>query len=153
VRAAWAAPLSAASAREKQSCWATSARKISDARATELRTGGYIVETCVVDAMDRDSVRAFAEKAASLGEVKYFIDTAGASPNQTSPEHIVALDLVATSYAIDEFARVIARGGAGSGYFQPDRLHDGFHAGSRKAAGAYPNRGTCRAGFCERRTP
>jgi NAD(P)-dependent dehydrogenase (short-subunit alcohol dehydrogenase family) len=84
-----------------------------EARAAELRTGGYVVETCVVDAMDRDSVRAFAEKTASLGEVKYFIDTAGASPNQSSPEHIVALDLVATSYAIDEFAKVIARGGAG----------------------------------------
>lgn len=84
-----------------------------EARATELRTSGYIVETCVVDAMNRDFVRTFAEKAAALGEVKYFIDTAGASPNQTSPEHIVALDLVATSYAIDEFAKVIARGGAG----------------------------------------
>ena len=65
-----------------------------DARAAELRTSGYVVETCVFDAMDRDSVQAFAEKAASLGEVKYFIDTAGASPNQSSPEHIVALDLV-----------------------------------------------------------
>ena len=83
------------------------------AKATELRTGGHIVETCVVDAMNRNSVRAFAEKAASLGEVRYFIDTAGASPNQTSPEHIVALDLVATSYAIDEFGKVVARGGAG----------------------------------------
>lgn len=83
------------------------------ARAEELRTGGYIVETCRVDAMNPESVRTFAEKAASLGEVKYFIDTAGASPNQTSPEHIVALDLVSTSYAIDEFAKVIARGGAG----------------------------------------
>ena len=63
--------------------------------------------------MNPESVRTFAEKAASLGKVKYFIDTAGASPNQTSPEHIVALDLVSTSYAIDEFAKVIARGGAG----------------------------------------
>lgn len=84
-----------------------------ETKAKELRTSGFIVETRVVDAMSRDSVRAFAEKAASLGEVRYFIDTAGASPNQSSPERIVALDLIATSYAIDEFARVIARGGAG----------------------------------------
>lgn len=84
-----------------------------DARANELRTGGYMAETCRVDALDRASVQAFAEKAKSLGPVKYFIDTAGASPNQTTPERIVALDLVATAVAIDEFARVISPGGAG----------------------------------------
>lgn len=94
-------------------------------RADELRYGGYMVETCQVDACDVDSVRAFAEKAASLGAVKYFIDTAGASPNQASPEHIVKLDLIATAVAIDEFAKVIAPGGAGlvissqTGYMMP----------------------------------
>lgn len=84
-----------------------------DKTATELRYGGYDVHTQVVDATDRASVRAFAEKATSLGPVKYFIDTAGASPNQTSPEHIVKLDLVSTAIAIDEFGKVIAEGGAG----------------------------------------
>ena len=79
----------------------------------EFEYSGYIVDTKQVNALDRASVRAFAEYAASIGEVKYFIDTAGASPNQTSPEKIVALDLVATAVAIDEFAKVIARGGAG----------------------------------------
>ena len=39
----------------------------------------------MVDACDASSVDAFAQKAASLGPVKYFIDTAGASPNQASP--------------------------------------------------------------------
>lgn len=81
--------------------------------AAELRYSGYDVQTQIVDAMDRVSVQAFAEKAASLGEVMYFIDTAGASPNQASPEHIVQLDLISTAVAIDEFAKVIARGGAG----------------------------------------
>lgn len=84
-----------------------------EARATELRTGGYIVETQQVDACDVLSVRAFAEKAASLGPVKYFIDTAGASPNQAKPEHIIKLDLIGTAIAIDEFSKVIAEGGAG----------------------------------------
>ena len=79
----------------------------------EFEYSGYIVDTKQVNALDRASVRAFAEYAASIGEVKYFIDTAGASPNQTSPEKIVALDLVATAVAIDEFAKIIARGGAG----------------------------------------
>ena len=43
----------------------------------------------------------------------YFIDTAGASPNQASLEHIVALDMVGTGYAVDAFGRVMAEGGAG----------------------------------------
>lgn len=82
-------------------------------RARELRTGGYMVETQKVDACDASSVNAFAQKAASLGPVKYFIDTAGASPNQASPEQIIRLDLIGTAIAIDVFATVMAEGGAG----------------------------------------
>lgn len=74
---------------------------------------GYDVETQLTDAMDRDSIKVLAEKAASLGPVMYFIDTAGASPNQAAPEHIINLDLIGTSYALDEFGKVVARGGSG----------------------------------------
>ena len=81
--------------------------------ASDLRTSGYAVETMTVNALDKTSVEAFAEKAASLGSVKYFIDTAGASPNQTSPAHILAVDMVGTGYAVDAFGRVMAPGGAG----------------------------------------
>ena len=63
--------------------------------------------------MDLESIKALAEKAASMGPVMYFIDTAGASPNQANPQHIIDLDLIGTSYAIDEFGKVMARGGAG----------------------------------------
>ncbi|MBQ6100066.1 SDR family oxidoreductase [Methanobrevibacter sp.] len=82
-------------------------------RAKELRYEGYIVETQIVDAMDKSSVEAFAKKASELGTLKYFINTAGASPNQASPEHIINLDLVATSETIDVFADYIAEGGSG----------------------------------------
>lgn len=47
----------------------------------DLQYSGYDVETMIVNAMEKNSVEAFADKAASLGDVKYFIDTAGASPN------------------------------------------------------------------------
>ena len=50
----------------------------------DLKYCGYDVETMIVDASEKESVEAFAEKALSLGNVKYFIDTAGASPNQAS---------------------------------------------------------------------
>ena len=66
-----------------------------------------------MDATDRLSIEAFARKAAELGPVKYFIDTAGASPNQASPEHILNLDLMGTGYAVDAFGQVMAHGGAG----------------------------------------
>ena len=81
--------------------------------SNELKYSGYTVETCVVNALEKESVEAFAKKAASLGPVKYFIDTAGASPNQSSPEHIMMLDGVGTGYALDAFGKVMAAGGAG----------------------------------------
>ena len=79
----------------------------------DLMYSGYDVETCVVNALDKTSVESFAEKAASLGNVKYFIDTAGASPSQASPEHILKLDMVGTGYAVDAFGKMMAAGGAG----------------------------------------
>lgn len=81
--------------------------------SNELKYSGYTVETCVVNALEKETVEAFAQKAASFGPVKYFIDTAGASPNQSSPEHIMKLDGVGTGYALDAFGKVMAAGGAG----------------------------------------
>ena len=72
--------------------------------AHDFRYSGYDVETMIVNALEKDSIEAFAQKAASLGAVKYFIDTAGASPNQAKPEHILALDMVGTGYAVDASA-------------------------------------------------
>ena len=79
----------------------------------DFRRCGYDVETLQVNALQKESVEAIARKAAELGPVMFFIDTAGASPNQASPEHIVDLDLVGTGYAVDAFGEVMAEGGAG----------------------------------------
>ncbi len=45
---------------------------------------GYDVETIRVNALQKDSVEAFAKKAAELGPVMYFIDTAHAYQNERS---------------------------------------------------------------------
>lgn len=93
--------------------------------SSEFQYGGYDVEAVTVNALEKESVEAFAEIAASLGDVTYFVDTAGASPNQAKPEHILALDMVGTGYAVDAFGRVMAKGGAGlvissqAGYMYP----------------------------------
>ena len=79
----------------------------------DFRRCGYDVQTLQVNALQKESVEAFAKKAAELGPVMYFIDTAGASPNQANPEHIVNLDMVGTGYAVDAFGEVMAEGGAG----------------------------------------
>lgn len=84
-----------------------------DKVSRDFRYSGYDVETMIVNALDKSSVESFAQKAASLGDVMYFIDTAGASPNQAKPEHILALDMVGTGYAVDAFGEVMAKGGAG----------------------------------------
>ena len=79
----------------------------------DFRRCGYDVDTLAVNALQKESVEAFARRAAELGPVMYFIDTAGASPNQANPEHIVDLDMVGTGYAVDAFGEVMAEGGAG----------------------------------------
>ena len=91
----------------------------------DFQYSGYDVETMIVNALEKDSIEAFANKAAELGDVMYFIDTAGASPHQTNPEHILNLDMVGTGYAVDAFGKVMAKGGAGliissqTGYMYP----------------------------------
>ncbi len=94
----------------------------------KLEYSGYSVETMQVDASDKESIYSFAKRAAELGDVKYYIHTAGASPNQANPKHIIMLDLIGSAYALDAFGEVIARDGAGilissqTGYMLPQPL-------------------------------
>lgn len=94
----------------------------------KLEYSGYHVETMCVDASDKDSIYAFAKKAKELGNVKYYIHTAGASPNQTNPQHMIKLDLIGSAYALDAFGEVMAKDGAGilissqTGYMLPQPL-------------------------------
>lgn len=91
----------------------------------DLKYNGYDVETMIVNALEKDSIEKFAQKAVSLGDVMYFIDTAGASPHQTNPEHILNLDMIGTGYAIDIFGKIMGKGGSGliissqAGYMYP----------------------------------
>lgn len=100
-------------------------QKNLDAVAKDLTYSGYEAETMIVDAMDKESITKFAEHSGELGPVKYYVHTAGASPSQASPEHILKLDMVGTGYAIDAFGKIMAPGGAGliissqTGYMLP----------------------------------
>ncbi|RUN78307.1 SDR family oxidoreductase [Sphingomonas sp. TF3] len=83
------------------------------AAADAMRAASYVVETQVVDVASRASVRALADKAASLGPVLQVVNTAGLSPNMAPPEKVLEVDLYGSAVVFEEFERVIAPGGAG----------------------------------------
>lgn len=87
--------------------------QVLDAAASAMRDASYVVETQVVDVSSRASVRALAEKAASLGPVMQVVNTAGLSPNMAPVDKILAVDLYGTAVVFEEFGTVIAPGGAG----------------------------------------
>lgn len=81
--------------------------------AEGMKAASYVVETQIVDVASRDSVRALADKAASLGTVMQVVNTAGLSPNMAPPEQVLKVDLYGSAVVFEEFERVIAPGGAG----------------------------------------
>lgn len=74
---------------------------------------GFDIVTQPVDVSQRESVAALADRAAELGPVTTVVHTAGLSPQQASVSAILAVDLLGVAISLDEFARVIAPGGAG----------------------------------------
>ena len=87
--------------------------KLLEATAKELEIASYKVSSRKVDVSSRESVRALADEAASLGTVVQVINTAGVSPNMAPPDRILAVDLYGSAVVFEEFERVIAPGGAG----------------------------------------
>lgn len=98
--------------------------------AEVLRDEGQLVTTQVVDVSSQESVRALAATAAGLGPVTHVVHTAGLSPTQAPTGAILQVDLLGTALVLEEFAEVIAPGGAGvvissmSGHLIPAFSHD-----------------------------
>ena len=85
----------------------------AEAAAKTLSDAGFKVSTTKVDVSSRASVQALVEAAKSFGEISGVIHAAGVSPSQASPETILKVDLYGTALVLEEFGKVIARGGAG----------------------------------------
>ncbi len=82
--------------------------------AADLLGGeGYDVTTQVTDVSESAAVAVLADAAAEVGPVTQVVYTAGVSPVQASTERVLHVDLLGTALVLDEFARVIAPGGAG----------------------------------------
>jgi NAD(P)-dependent dehydrogenase (short-subunit alcohol dehydrogenase family) len=85
----------------------------ADAAAKTLSEAGFDVSIATVDVSSRASVEALVLKATSLGEVCGLIQAAGVSPTQAPPETILKVDLYGTALLLEEFGKVIAKGGSG----------------------------------------
>jgi NAD(P)-dependent dehydrogenase (short-subunit alcohol dehydrogenase family) len=77
-----------------------------------MRNAGFDARSTTVDVSSRDSVRALIETATTRGDVTGLIHAAGVSPSQAPIEAILAVDLYGTAVVLEEFGKVIARGGA-----------------------------------------
>src|SRR5271157_98789 len=104
------------------------------AAVKELEVASYKVSSLKVDVSSRDSVRALADKAASLGSVINVVNTAGVSPNMAPPDRVLAVDLYGSAVVFEEFERVIAQGGSAlvvssmAGYMSPALPKEQDHA-------------------------
>lgn len=77
----------------------------------ELRELGYEAYAKTCDTSKREQVRELAEYAASLGEIKTVINSAGLSPAMADPETIVRVNSLGTVYVNEEFSRLMSTGG------------------------------------------
>jgi NAD(P)-dependent dehydrogenase (short-subunit alcohol dehydrogenase family) len=84
-----------------------------DAAEKILGDAGFEVSTAVVDVSSRQSVHALVEAAMAIGDITGIIHAAGVSPSQATPAAILKVDLYGTALVLEEFGKVIAKGGAG----------------------------------------
>ena len=73
---------------------------------------GHDVTPVVTDVSDPDAVARLAAAAAARGAVRVVVHTAGLSPVQASAEAILRVDLLGVAFTLEEFAEVMAPGGA-----------------------------------------
>ncbi len=81
--------------------------------AAELESAGHVVIPHPVDLSSRQSVKALVEAATAIGDVVNVVVAAGVSPVQATKAQVIAVDLVGTAFALEEFGRVISAGGSG----------------------------------------
>ena len=76
----------------------------------ELEELGYEAYAKTCDTSNREQVRALAEYAASLGEIKNVINSAGLSPAMAKPEQLIRVNALGTVYVNEEFSKLMKEG-------------------------------------------
>ena len=76
----------------------------------ELEDLGYEAYAKTCDTSKREQVRELAEFAASLGEIKNVINSAGLSPAMAEPEQLIRVNALGTVYINEEFSKLMKAG-------------------------------------------
>ena len=76
----------------------------------ELENLGYEAYAKTCDTSKREQVRELAEFAASLGEIKNVINSAGLSPAMAEPEQLIRVNALGTVYVNEEFSKLMKAG-------------------------------------------
>ena len=94
----------------------------------ELEELGFEAYTKTCDTSKREQVKELAEFAASLGEIKNVINSAGLSPAMAEPEKLIRVNALGTVYINEEFSKLMKAGSvivdisSNSAYILPDFL-------------------------------
>ncbi|MBQ4282704.1 MAG: SDR family NAD(P)-dependent oxidoreductase [Lachnospira sp.] len=94
----------------------------------ELQKMGYEAYAKTCDTSNREQVKELAEYAASLGEIKNVINSAGLSPAMADPEKLIRVNALGTVYVNEEFSKLMKPGSvivdvsSNSAYILPDML-------------------------------
>ena len=76
----------------------------------ELEDLGYEAYAKTCDTSKREQVRELAQFAASLGEIKNVINSAGLSPAMAKPEQLIRVNALGTVYINEEFSKLMKAG-------------------------------------------
>lgn len=89
--------------------------KLENAQAIvkTLKEAGFDAVAFKVDISSKESILDLIAAAMKEGEISMLINAAGLSPSQSTKEHILAVDLYGTSVLLEEFGKVIKKGGSG----------------------------------------
>lgn len=98
--------LAAAKYMPKEKCIVLAGRTVKklENAVSELEKLGYEAYAHACDTSDRGSVRALADYAASLGEIRNVINAAGMSPAMAAPEQLLRVNAMGTVYVNQEFS-------------------------------------------------
>ena len=88
-------------------------RENAEAAASMFANAGFTVTATAVDIASRHSIEELVQLVESLGPVYGVVNAAGVSPSQAPVEAILKVDLYGTAVILEEFGKVIARGGSG----------------------------------------
>ena len=120
--------LAAAKCMPKEKILVLSGRTVAklEKAVSELEALGYEAHPFACDTSNRDSVRAMAEYAKSLGNVRNVINAAGLSPAMAKPEQLLRVNALGTVNVNQEFKKVMGPGSvivdvsSNSAYVLPD---------------------------------